>query len=79
MPRRQLPPGLVITNLRPVLELAGPADAAGALIIFGYKSGNPVLFLELALSWRISSRPLRCRPTNPAGSYLVLLFISQDL
>jgi hypothetical protein len=30
MPPRKLPPGLVTRNLRPALESAGSADAAGA-------------------------------------------------
>jgi hypothetical protein len=34
LPPRQLPSGLVTKNLRPALESAGPADAAGAFRIF---------------------------------------------
>jgi hypothetical protein len=47
LPHRQLPSGLVIKNLRPVLKSAGPADAAGAFIIF-VTSPEILVFFELA-------------------------------
>jgi hypothetical protein len=57
LPPRKVSSGLVTKIIIPVLEPAGPADAAGAFIIFVASPEFLFLFLKWAPSWRFSTRP----------------------
>jgi hypothetical protein len=68
VPPRQLPSGLVTKNLRPVLEPAGPADAAGAFRIVVTSPEILFFFLGMGPQLAVYLEATRGRATMLLGS-----------